>query len=205
MGKLSRLTVESIEPFVPGPDPQNTLTIFIERRDPIVAQAVGIIEIVPIVSDPSCCRIEHIDPIAVRSDPQHTFVISIERSDRAVAQTVIGVLWIGQVACELLRSAVKPAEPTECCADPEPARAVFEDRRYNVTAQAVRIMRIVSKVAPLSCRAIEPIQTAAARPYPEHACTILPDRLDVVVAQAVGIPGIVGVFLKACRPTVYPI
>jgi len=70
---------------VESDEPQHAPLIFVAKLDPIAAQAVGVISIVPV--DLELISIVPIQPI-LRAEPHEAPVVLFDATDRALGQTI---------------------------------------------------------------------------------------------------------------------
>jgi hypothetical protein len=83
---------------------------------------------------------------------------------------------------------------------PEKSGAVFKDRRYDISAEARRVGRIIKKAGELSKSDVEPVQTVMrADPKNIQIFSFRPNGIDPVIAKTVGILRVIPIMGKnAC-------
>ena len=168
---MPRFKVEPIESTGCRPYPESTFPILVDRCNIVVAQAVRVTRVIPVVDKLVSLRNVPVQTSTNGSNPQISRLILVHLCD-VVSSQAGGIIGVVLVVGDLSGLQIEPIEPTAVCANPEPIVSIYAYGLDQIIAEAIGIFRIVfvdHKLVP-----VVPVQPIL-RTEPYEPLTVLKD------------------------------
>jgi hypothetical protein len=117
MDKTFQVWVESVQSAVRA-NPQLALSVPINRKDSITAQAIGISGIVLIMGKALLVLVKSVEPCAIGTYPEHTLLVLVNSQDEIAAQTIL-IAGVVLIMGKLSRVPIESLEPPSPSANPK--------------------------------------------------------------------------------------
>jgi hypothetical protein len=182
MSEFPIFAIKFIESTITGTNPEESEAVFINCRDKIVTQAVGIIGIC-LVMYKIFLAVEFIQASPVGSDPEYAGPVLINRLYIIAAQAA-GIIGNLHITGKGSGSFIKPVEPAVGCTDPEYTGPVLIDGVDIVTAQAAGFTRLTPVMKKFPGFPVQYIETTSKSSDPEHPGSVLANVSYNTGAQA---------------------
>ena len=141
--EVACLPIETVQSPA-GSDPQRAVDILIDGIDPVAAQTLGIVGIVPVLDELVFLTVISIQTAQIGSSPECASWVFIEGPDK-VAACALGIRGVRQVIVgKATGLAIVSIQAATVFPDPEHTFPILVDRPDGSLTQAVRIIRVVS-------------------------------------------------------------
>src|SRR5271157_5617971 len=168
-GEMRRAGVEPVEAILCA-RPQGTGSIDEQCQDAVIAQAAGILGLVPVGLEAPGSAVESVQSASPGAEPENPRVVFGDGVDSSVgdAAGIVGPRSEERVLASL------PVQPVQLIrAEPENSLAVLKDRESEALIQTVRVTGFLPKDRKGRRLAGKPVHPTAIRSHPDAALAIL--------------------------------